>query len=289
MLSNIIGIGLRIVSTLKIRGIYRTLPLVIAPLVIGCNSATKEAIKNCDLGSKVACEEIAKLNWARNQITTVEGKKLLEKVLNEIKYKKDIDWARKCISGEDSLCSDVNLKNLAIVDPVAAQNVSTRLAEVQAAKAKADRIKAEKASLGDWQYSTNDDMATGKKSSSATLQSENTLSFGFPYEGSQFARLTLRRHPRYGFDAFISINKGQILCNDYTNPYILVRFDDGDMQQFECAEPADNSSTYSFIRNAAQFERALKKASVAYITLTFYQEGSQALKFKVKGYDSSKI
>ena len=289
MRNNVLNFVLHIASAAEARGIHKTLPLIIASLVIGCNSAINQAIKSCDLGSKTACEEIAKLDWARNQITKAEGKLMLEKVLNEIKYKKDIEWAKKCISGQDAWCSDVNLKNLAIVDPVAAQDVSTRLVEVQAAKAKADRIKAEKASLGDWQYSTNDDMATGKKSSSATLQSENTLSFGFPYEGSQFARLTLRRHPRYGFDAFISINEGQILCNNYTNPYILVRFDDGNMQQFECAEPADNSSTYSFIRNAAQFERALKKASVAYITLTFYQEGSQALKFKVKGYDSSKI
>lgn len=289
MTNNVLNFVLRIGSAAEARGIYKTLPLIIAPLVIGCNSATNQAIKNCDQGSKLACEEIAKLDWARNQITTAEGKKLLEKVLNEIKYKKDIEWAGKCISGEDLWCSDVNLKNLAVVDPVASQNVSKRLAELQVVKAKAERIKAEKASLGDWQYSTNEDMATGKKSSSATLQSENTLRFGFPYEGSQFARLTLRKHPRYGFDAFISISEGQILCNDYTNPYILVRFDDGDMQQFECAEPADNSSTYSFIRNADQFERALKRASVAYITLTFYQEGSQALKFKVKGYDSSKI
>jgi len=289
MPNNVLNFILRIASAAKARGIHKTLQLVIAPLVIGCNSATNQAIKNCDLGSKTACEEIAKSDWARNQITKAEGKLMLEKVLNEIKYKKDIEWANKCISGQDAWCSDVNLKNLAIVDPAASQNVSTRLVEVQAAKAQADRIKAEKASLGDWQYSTNEDMATGKKSSSATLQSENTLSFGFPYEGSQFAQLTLRRHPRHGFDAFISINEGQILCNDYTNPYILVRFDNGEIQQFECGGTADNSSTYSFIRNADLFERLLKRASVAYITLTFYQEGSQSLKFKVKGYDSSKI
>lgn len=289
MTNNVLNFVLRIASAAEARGIHKTLPLIIAPLVIGCNSAINQAIKSCDLGSKTACEEIANLDWARNQITKAEGKLMLEKVLNEIKYKKDIERAGKCITGEDSWCSDVNLKNLAIVDLVAAQNVSQRLAEVQVAKAKAERIKAEKASLGDWQYSTDEDMASGKKSSSASLQSENTLSFRFPYEGSQFAQLTLRRHPRYGLHAFISIGEGQILCNDYTNPYILVRFDDGEVRKFECAAPSDNSTTHSFIRNAAQFERALKKASVAYITLTFYQEGSQALKFKVKGYDSSKI
>jgi hypothetical protein len=289
MPSNTIKLGGHLVSIAGIRNMHKALPLVIAGLVIGCNSATTQAIKNCNIGSKNACEKIAENDWAKKQIATDIGRKMLQQVKNEIKYQKDIEWAKKCLSGQDSWCTDVNLKSLIIVDPLSTEKIRSKLVEIEAVKVEAERIKAEKASRGSWQYSTKEDMASGKKSSSASLKSENTLSFGFPYEGSQFAQLTIRRHPRYGFDVFISIQQGQILCNNYTNPYILVRFDDHELQQFECVEPADNSSTYSFIRNADQFERDLKRASVAYITLTFYQEGSQALKFKVKGYDSSKI
>ena len=101
--------------------------------------------------------------------------------------------------------------------------------------------------------------------------------------------LTIRRHPRHGFDAYIKIDQGQILCNEYMNPYVLVRIDDGTAQRLECAEPADHSSTTTFIRNADEFERVIKSGALAYITLTFYQEGNQTLKFKVKGYDPSKI
>lgn len=257
-------------------------------LAAGCDSTTNQAIKDCDNGAEDACKQIATTDWAKAKVVTPNGHRTLAKILNKIKYEQDIKWSEKCLSGLNAWCTNVNLANLRIVDQDSANKVESKIVQIKVAKAQAARIAEEKASYGSWQYSTDEDMASGKTSSFAGLKSENTLDLGFPYQGPQFAQLTLRRHPRYGFDAFISIDKGQILCNEYTNPHILVRFDKSDVQQFECAEPSDNSSTHAFIRNADEFERGLKGASTAYITLTLYQEGSQSLKFKVKGYDSSR-
>jgi hypothetical protein len=258
-------------------------------LATSCNSTINESIRGCEEGVESACTNISANEWAKKQVVTSKGKEALALALNKVKYKQDIDNAEKCLRGQNAWCSDVNIEHLRIVDKESADNVLSKKDEINKANLEAERIAAEKATYGNWIYSRSEDMATGKTSSTASIQSENSLSFGFPYQGSQFAQLTLRRHPRYGFDAYISISQGQILCNEYSNPYILVRFNNGNTRKYECAEPEDNSSTLAFIRNAGEFERALKSASIAYITLTFYQEGSQTLKFKVKGYDPTKI
>lgn len=270
--------------------IYKLLVLALSiGLTTSCNSITDESIRDCDTGIERACTSISANDWAKKQVVSTKGKETLALALNKIKYKQDIDHAEKCLKGQNAWCTDVNIQHLRIIDQESADKVLLKIDNINKAKAEAARIAAEKATYGAWNYSRNEDMATGKMSSTASIQSENSLSFGFPYQGTQFANLTLRKHPRYGFDAYISIGQGQILCNEYSNSYILVRFDNGNSRQYECGQPQDNSSTITFIRNAGEFERALKGASIAYITLTFYQEGNQTLKFKVKGYDPTRI
>jgi len=216
----------------------------------GCGLNYDLEVRQCNEGSRKACEVIARTKIATERVTTASGKKLLQEEISTIKAK------------EDKLAKE---------------------------KVEAARIAAEKATWGDWIYSVDDDQASGKKGKSATLSSENTLDFSFPYGGEQHGSLMIRQHPRYGFDAIVSIEKGQILCSTYSNPYILVRFDGGGVQRFECQEAADRDSTYVFMTNAEAFESQMRRAKMVYITLTFYQEGSQTLKFKVKGFDPSKV
>jgi len=216
----------------------------------GCAPSMEKEIEQCNLGVRKACGELAEAGNSGTKVTTEIGKKILQEELAQIK---------------------------------------ARAAELERKKAETARIEAEKATWGQWDYSVDEDMASGKRGKSATLLSENQLNLGFPYEGEQYGRLMLRQHPRYGFDVIISIQKGQILCSEYSNPYVLVRFDNGPVQKFECAEPEDHDSTYTFLRNEESFESQVKYAKMAYITLTLYQEGSQTLKFKVKGFDPTKI
>ena len=98
-----------------------------------------------------------------------------------------------------------------------------------------------------------------------------------------------RSSQRRGFNVFVKLEKGQILCNTYSNDTLLVRFDDGPAVPYRCAGSASNSTDIVFIQNEAQFEAGMKRAKMAYITLNMYQSGPKTMRFKVKGYDSGKV
>ena len=115
------------------------------------------------------------------------------------------------------------------------------------------------------------------------------MNFDFPYSGIQYGTFTVRNHPRFGVDAYLSIREGQLLCDSYSNTNVLVRFDDGPATHYRCGEPADHSSTYVFIHNVAGLEARMKAAKKMYVTVSVYQEGSRTWEFNVKGYDRSKV
>src|SRR5947209_6532585 len=63
-----------------------------------------------------------------------------------------------------------------------------------------------------WTYLVNEDAMTSRKAKYATIKSENTVTFNFPYQGSQRGTLMLRDHPTYRRDVIFSIERGQLLC-----------------------------------------------------------------------------
>lgn len=163
------------------------------------------------------------------------------------------------------------------------QEESRRKAAQAEAKANAERNKTF------WEYTSSTDAASGGSYRLATVSSKNQINLDFPYSGEQRARLVLRRHPRYGLDAYLAIEQGQILCNSYTNTSVLLRADNGPVQQFECGEPADNSSETVFIRNFSRVEQLIKGAKTLYVTVTLYQAGDQTFEFPVQNYDASRV
>ena len=77
--------------------------------------------------------------------------------------------------------------------------------------------------LEKWNYSeSTDEMGRGEVQI-AFVRSSNTISLDSPYQGDQHATLSLRKHPKYGNDVYISIDKGQLLDSDY-NEKTEVRF-----------------------------------------------------------------
>lgn len=62
-----------------------------------------------------------------------------------------------------------------------------------------------------WIYGEHEDEMTSKKNHTASVLSENTVTFGFPYGEPQRGKLTLRRHARLGTDVIVRIERGQIL------------------------------------------------------------------------------
>ncbi len=140
------------------------------------------------------------------------------------------------------------------------------------------------ASYPKWSYHSWEESMTSKTAKQASVRTINSLNFGFPYSGSQKATLTIRKHPTYGKDIFISIERGQFMCSTYNNK-VLVRFDDTKAQTFRCTEPDDHDSTVIFIRDS-QYKRFMaraKKAKKIRIQTNFFQEGVPVMEFYVKG------
>ena len=176
---------------------------------------------------------------------------------------------------------------MAEADRVAAREAAdARLAEQ---KRQREKAAAERAAAGKWSYNTYTDDATGRPSKTASLTSENSMQFDFPYGGIQYGRFTVRNHPRYGVDAYLKIDKGQLLCNSYNNPTVLIRFDNGAASSYGCTSAADHSSDIVFIESVGRLEDRMRTAQKMYLTVSVYGEGSRTWEFDVKGYNKNKI
>lgn len=62
-----------------------------------------------------------------------------------------------------------------------------------------------------WQYDESSDEMGRGKIRTAVVSSLNEVDFDFPYQGAQRAKLLLRRHPKYGRDVILQVEKGQFL------------------------------------------------------------------------------
>lgn len=133
---------------------------------------------------------------------------------------------------------------------------------------------------GQWRYQDDVDQMTGKTASYASIKSDNSLSLRSPYAGTNFATLSVRKHPKYGTDVILSIDKGQILCRSSYDPCrIAVKFDNAPPRTFEGLPSADNSSETVFIGAASKFIASAKKAKTILIQIPLYQAGEQVLEF----------
>ena len=133
-----------------------------------------------------------------------------------------------------------------------------------------------------WVYRENADSMGRGTIKRAQLESSNTVNFGFPYQGEQRAMLTLRKHPKYGKDVILDIERGQFMTG-IDGCTVLVRFDDGKPRAFSASEPADNSTTTLFIRNYPSFVAAAKKSKRIQIEAPFFQEGDRMFEFNSEG------
>lgn len=162
----------------------------------------------------------------------------------------------------------------------------TQAATKKKAEEEAAVLKAHQRQMGlVWRYGTHNDEMTQKEVLTAEVDSTNTLSFGFPYSGAQRATLELRKHPRWGSDVILQIERGQFLCSSYDGCSVSVRFGDGKPQRFSASEPSDNSTTYLFISDYSKFMSQLRKVDEVVIEASFYQAGNQALKFSTADLD----
>jgi hypothetical protein len=134
------------------------------------------------------------------------------------------------------------------------------------------------AAFAGWDYETDQDKMTGKKTVMATMASTNSLALDFPYKGENHGHLMVRQHPQYGLGVVFSVDKGQILCR-LSECEISVRFDESPPMKFSADPPADHSSNHVFLRDRTRFINAAKKAKKILIQVTMHTNGAPILEF----------
>lgn len=142
---------------------------------------------------------------------------------------------------------------------------------------------------GQWRYEIDQEGMSGKATRYARVESTNTINLDFPYSGAQHATLMLRRHPRWGNDVVLSIEKGQILCHSYGDCSIGVRFDNGKIIRLKGNPPADNSTESLFIPAFGTFLKQLPASKTVKIEVQVYQGGAPVFEFDVSGFKPEKF
>lgn len=136
-----------------------------------------------------------------------------------------------------------------------------------------------------WKYHSSVDQLTDKTAYTARVTSLNQINFDFPYNGHQRGALILRKHPEYGEDLILRVDKGQMLVRSYEDSTVRVVFDGADPISFGVVGPSDNSTTSLFFRDKDRFVARMKNASVVKISVPFYQEGNVVFEFNVADFD----
>ena len=136
-----------------------------------------------------------------------------------------------------------------------------------------------------WGYGEHDDAMGRGRVYFTSVESTNTISLDFPYEGQQHCILSIREDPAYGKDVYLRIEKGQLLSSEY-HEKVVVRFDSDKPLAFNSVSPADLSTETLFLRGNAfpTFLSRLKTAKTLRIEVPVYQAGSQVCIFDVEGF-----
>ena len=159
---------------------------------------------------------------------------------------------------------------------------SNSTANVASASAPSSTSASSPAIESKWRYSEQEDKMRNQTTKYAELDSDNLLSFDFPYNGGSTGDLMLRVSAKYGKDVILEVSKGQFLCT-FEGCYVHVKFDNQPIVQYGAAEAADGRSDMIFIHNYPGFVQRLRHAKKITIEAEFYQAGWQQLEFSPTG------
>lgn len=137
--------------------------------------------------------------------------------------------------------------------------------------------------MTNWRYQTKNDELRGKPIRAATVLSENSANFDFPYAGSNHMNLVIRSHPEHGTDLYFSIEKGQIQCNSYSEPCKGKISIDGKVETLFFNESASNDSTVVFATYPKALINKIKGSEKVIVELPFFREGSTQFTFLTAG------
>jgi hypothetical protein len=134
-----------------------------------------------------------------------------------------------------------------------------------------------------WRYSTTVDKINNKPIIFDQLESDNSIDYGFPY-GIQRMVLTIRKAPSDGTSVYVSMRKGQLICDISDGCAVKVRFDSAPAVTFTGRTPSDYSSDTLFLVPAQRFIASLRKAKKTVIEVVFYEHGAVQYEFNTDGF-----
>jgi hypothetical protein len=140
-----------------------------------------------------------------------------------------------------------------------------------------------------WRYAVRQDEMGSGTIRSASVESTGTIDFGFPYQGTQHARLTLRAHPRFGKGVVLSVERGQFDCAGSEQCKVMARFDQGKAQPFRAVPPADHSTTSLFLDPFGRFLDEVVKSKTVRIEARFYEQGAPVIEFNIAAFVPGKV
>lgn len=141
------------------------------------------------------------------------------------------------------------------------------------------QVHSETNQTSSWDYSESIDEMTDKMTYFATIESENSVDFDFPYEGGSTLYFTLRQSPQYGNDIYIQISKGQF-NSGVNGTNIKMRFDDNEFFTVHCNQPSDYSQDLLFLQGYKKIVNQLKNSEKMKISVEFFNEGERTFSFK---------
>lgn len=135
-----------------------------------------------------------------------------------------------------------------------------------------------------WTYDSNKDPMTEQTTKFAVAQSEDTALFDFPYKqrGGSYLNIVFRKGPK-GFDAYLQIDKGQMLCS-YSDCKFRLKIGDKAPQTWTGLQPTSYNSEVMFVRDAKQFEKIIRSGKPIKIGINFHRSGEHVFTFKTGGY-----
>lgn len=132
-----------------------------------------------------------------------------------------------------------------------------------------------------WSYMEDKDEMREASVKRAVLVASKPISLAFPY-GASTPELTVRSDPKFGSDVYISAN-AQFLCRSHDDDTISVKFDQGPIEEWACADADSGSRELIFVQRQQAFVERLKKAKQVIIEAEMYNAGRVQMNFNVAG------
>lgn len=134
-----------------------------------------------------------------------------------------------------------------------------------------------------WSYNEVKDELRNKTRYTASISSNNSVNFGFPYQGDQNLRIGVRDDPQWGDDVYFSVERGQMICGIYDCKG-SISFD-GNAEGLTLVPSGDRDSTVLFAKYPRAIINKLKNSERVVVEITFYQEGNRQFIFDTAGLE----